>query len=102
MTRVMKANELHDYVRIKHGEKKFAHEVKFDDDNDFADKSENKYFYFKFDDKSLLDEQERVFKNFADAQASFGFFKKNFLHIDFWSINMIMLVSSKMSRRHLE
>ena len=90
-----------DEAWIRYQEKKFASEVNFDDDNDLLTRVKNRYFYFKFEDKDKLFEQERVFMNFSDAQISFEYFKKNFPHVDFGSLKPFSK-TSKMSRCHME
>ena len=61
-----------DFIRFK--EKKFATEIKFNDDNDMLTKIKNKAFYFKFDD--VIEEDSPIFDNFANAQSCISSMKK--------------------------
>ena len=61
-----------DFIRFK--EKKFATEIKFNDNNDMLTKIKNKAFYFKFND--VIEEDSPIFDNFANAQSCIGGMKK--------------------------
>ena len=61
-----------DFVRYK--EKKFATDIKFNDDNDMLTRIKNKNFWFKFD--NVIEEDMPIFDNFANAQNCIGSMKK--------------------------
>ena len=59
---------------IKYKEKKFATDIKFNDENDMLTKIKNKNFWFKFD--NIIEEDSPVFDNFSNAQNCIGTMKK--------------------------
>lgn len=59
---------------VKYKEKKFATDIKFNDDNDMLTCIKNKNFWFRFD--SVVEEDMPIFDNFANAQNCIGSMKK--------------------------
>ena len=59
---------------VKYKEKKFATDIKFNDDNNMLTRIKNKNFWFKFD--NVIEEDMPIFDNFANAQNCIGSMKK--------------------------